>query len=93
MIPDKHVWIFHGDGGRFPGGVFTSCELAEQWIRARRLTGVLTAYPLDEGCLDWAIRAKLVTGGALERVDDPAFAGSFSSAGQEHFHYEAGERV
>jgi hypothetical protein len=93
MIPEKHVWIFNGDGGRFPGGVFTTHEHAEVWIRARKLSGVLTAYPLDEGCIDWAVRINLLTGRALEKVDDPSFAGSFSSASQEHFHYENGERA
>ncbi len=24
MVLEKCVWIFNGDGGRFPGGVFTS---------------------------------------------------------------------
>jgi hypothetical protein len=89
MIPEKHVWVFSGEGG-LPGGVISSRELAEQWIRARRVTGTLTVYPLDEGCIDWALREKLVAGRALERSADPAFAGSFTSATQEHFHYEDG---
>lgn len=93
MIPEKHVWVFNGKGGPCPGGVFTSRELAEEWIRARRLTGMLTAYPLDEGCFDWALRMELITGRARGRGDDPAFVGSFSSAAQEHFHYEEGERA
>ncbi len=33
MLPDRHIWVFNGIGGRFPGGVFTSRELAEAWIR------------------------------------------------------------
>ena len=70
---------------------FTSREEAEKWIRARRLSGVLTAYPLDEGCFDWAVRHRLVTGRARDRGHDPSFVGSFSSATQEHFHYEHGE--
>jgi len=87
------VWVFNGDGGRFPGGVFTSREQAEKWIRARGLSGVLTAYPLDEGCFDWALRQQLVTGRALNRGDDPTFVGSFTTASQEHHHYKDGERV
>jgi hypothetical protein len=50
------VWVFHGEGARFASGVFTSKEKAAQWIEDRRLSGVLTAYPLDEGAYDWAIR-------------------------------------
>lgn len=64
MIPEKHVWVFNGQGGQFPGGVFSSRKLAEAWIRFRWLTGVLTAYPLDEGCFDWALRQDLITGRA-----------------------------
>jgi hypothetical protein len=90
MIPEKHVWIFNGNDGRFPGGVFTSRELAEKWISARKLSGILTAYPLDEGSFDWALRNQLVTGRAKERGDDASFVGSFSCASQDHFHYENG---
>ncbi len=92
MIPEKHVWIFNGAEGRFPGGVFTSRSAAEDWIRRRKLSGILTAYPLDEGCFDWALRQGLVTGKAKDRGDDPRFVGSFSTASQEHFHYKDGEQ-
>jgi hypothetical protein len=92
MTPEPHVWIFSGVSGRFPGGVFTSLEVAEAWIAKYHLTGVLTAYPLDEGCFDWAMRSGVVTGRARDRGADPAFVGSFTSASQEHFHYEGGTR-
>jgi len=93
MLPEKHVWIFNGNEGRFPGGVFTSRDLAESWISAGKLSGILTAYPLDEGSFDWALRNRLITGRAKERGDDSSFVGSFSSAAQEHFHYENGRLV
>lgn len=93
MTPENHVWVFTGDRGKFPGGVFTTRALAEDWIRRRKLTGVLTAYPLDEGCFDWALRTGAVSGRAQERGDDPAFVSSFSSAVQDHYHYEDGERA
>jgi hypothetical protein len=91
MLQEKYVWVFNGAGGRFPGGIFTSRELAEEWIRARRLTGVLTKYPLDEGCFDWAVRNDLISRRAREHGGEAAFVGSFSSASQEHIHYEDGE--
>ena len=90
MIPENHVWVFCSNTGRFPSGVFSSKVLAEAWISTNQLTGVLTAYPLDEGCFDWALRVGVVTGRARERGDDPAFVGSFTTASQEHFHYEDG---
>lgn len=92
MTSEDRVWLFHGDEGRFAGGAFTSRERAEDWIRARRLSGVLTAYPLDEGCFDWALRQGLVTGRAQSRGDDPDFVGSFTTASQEHHHYKDGQR-
>ena len=90
MLPERHVWIFNGINGQFPAGVFTSRELAETWIRSRGLSGTLTAYPLDEGSFDWALRVGAVTGNARGRGGDPEFVGSFSSAVQEHYHYENG---
>lgn len=91
MLPEHPVWIFVGSGARFPGGAFSSRERAEEWIAARRLTGVLTAYPLDEGCFDWAHRVGAVTGRARERGDEPTFVGGFTSAVQEHYHYVDGK--
>jgi hypothetical protein len=90
MLPDHHVWVFTTGTDTTPGGVFSSRERAEVWIRDRRLTGILTAYPLDEGAFDWALRVGAVTGRARDRGDEPAFVGSFTSAGQDHYHYEDG---
>jgi hypothetical protein len=56
----------------------------------RRLTGVLTTFPVDEGCYDWAMRLRLVTDRAKERGGDATFVASFSSAVLEHFHYTDG---
>lgn len=49
------VWVFHGAGGHYSSGVFSCRSLAEQWIRMRGLTGILTKYPLDSGVYDWAL--------------------------------------
>lgn len=92
MLPEKHVWVFNATAGGFASGIFTSKQLAEDWILTHRLSGLLTAYPLDEGCFDWATRHKLVTGRARERGDDPRFVGAFTSAAQDHEHYEDGQR-
>jgi hypothetical protein len=89
------VWVFTGSGGdsgtHFPGGVFTTQEKAEEWISAHHLTGVLTEYPLDVGVYDWAVQQGLFK----PKGDDqrtPEFIGRFSSAGQQHHHYEGGSR-
>ena len=91
LIPEKHVWLFNSGNKGFPGGVFTDRAKAEVWIATHRLSGVLTAYPLDEGCYDFAIRNELLSQRAREKhQDDSVFIGSFSSASLAHFHYENG---
>jgi hypothetical protein len=90
MIPENAVWVFVGVGAAFPSGVFSTCSRAAEWISKNTLSGTLTAYPVDEGVFDWAIRLGLVTGTARTRTGESEFIGKFSSAQQEHFHYEHG---
>jgi hypothetical protein len=86
-----NVWVFNSGGGRFAGGIFTSREAAEAWIAANRLTGVLTLYPTDTGVYDWAIRQGLFTP-TKDHESTPEFIGSFTTASQDHYHYEDGDR-
>jgi hypothetical protein len=90
MRGESLVWVFNGSG-RFPSAVFRALEDAEKWIAANRLTGTLTAYPLDTGAYDWAVSKGYFT----PKRDDqkgPEFIGAFSSASQEHYHYTDGTR-
>jgi hypothetical protein len=73
-----------------PAGAFSSLETAREWVTKNALSGTLTAYPLDEGVFDWAVRTGALTGRARERRNEPAFIASFSSAVQEHYHFENG---
>jgi hypothetical protein len=82
------VWVFNG-GKSFPSGVFTCLALAEDWIARNRLTGTLTEYPLDVGIYDWIVGKDWFK----PKRDDqktPEFIARFSSAYQEHFHYQDG---
>lgn len=84
------VWVFVGVKAHFPSGVFTQREAAETWIQQNKLSGTLTAYPLDIGVYDWAIGK----GYFKPKRDDQrnaAFMQRFSSASQEHCHYENGD--
>lgn len=83
------VWVFTGPRAQFPSGIFSEREKAEQWIRQHRLNGTLTAYPMDVGVYDWAVSAGLFT---AHRDDQRSsdFIQRFSSASQEHYHYENG---
>ncbi|MFC4585690.1 DUF7710 domain-containing protein [Sphaerisporangium corydalis] len=51
----RPVWAFVGEGGRWPSAIFSSRDRAEEWIGARRLTGMLTKYPLDVPVYEWAV--------------------------------------
>ena len=93
---DKVVWVFHATGALFAGGVWSSLEAAEKCIAKHRLSGTLTAYPIDECCFDWAVRKRctgLKVGVVEEKSRDPAFIGRFTSAAQDHFDYADGKKV
>ena len=96
MLFGPSVWVFNAARSRFPGGVFSTLERAEQWIALHRLTGVLTAYPLDEGTFDWVLAAgvtNLRPELLAQKRHDPVLIGGFSTASQEHYHYELGRRI
>lgn len=96
MLPPNSVWIFSTPSRQFPGGAFSTVDAAEAWIRAHRLTGMLTAYPLDRGVFDWALESGC-TSLRPEKLEaartDPQFIGGFTTASQDHRHYEDGERA
>jgi hypothetical protein len=85
------IWVFNGQGGQFPGGVFSRVESAEEWIGKHLLTGTLTKYPIDIGVYEWAIDCQLFEPQKPYQYD-AGFIGRFSSAGLEHYHYEKGLR-
>lgn len=84
------VWIFNGPKSAFPSGAFTQRETAELWIQQHGLSGVLTAYPLNVGVFDWAVNLGHFS---PKRGDqrNAEFIQRFSSATQEHYHYEHGK--
>jgi hypothetical protein len=83
------VWVFNGMDGTFPAAVFSSREKAEAWITCHRLSGTLTRYPIDEPIYEWAI-ARGYFKPMREYQSGAAFIQRFSSASQEHYHYEGG---
>jgi hypothetical protein len=85
----QSVWVFNGIGASIPAGVFTSRPTAEAWIAAHHLSGTLTEYPLDVGVYDLALQRGWFT----PRGDDqksPEFIQRFTSASQQHHHYQDG---
>jgi hypothetical protein len=85
------VWVFNGFQSNFPSGIFVNKNQAEDWITANNLTGTLTLYPVGVGVYEWAIANKLFTP-KKETQTSALFIGKFSSASQEHYHYENGRR-
>ena len=83
------IWIFNGARSQFPGGVFSTREAAEHWIRDKKLTGTLTRYPLDVSAYDWAVNCGYFAASKEEHLSS-SFIGKFSYASQEHYHYEDG---
>ena len=83
------VWVFVGVKAQFPSGVFTQREAAEAWIHQNQLSGTLTAYPLDIGTFDWAINRGYFKPKRADQLS-AEFIQRFSSASQEHYHYEKG---
>lgn len=89
---EDFVWVFNGNGARFPSGIFTSKAKAAEWIAHHKLSGLLTAYPVDEGVFDWAIRTGTFKAKG-EKHTSPDFIQRFTTAGQDHVHYESGEET
>jgi hypothetical protein len=80
------VWIFQGDGARLPSAVFPTRSAAETWIKAHRLSGLLTEYPLGESVYDWAVRH----GHFVPRTPEHSsakFVAGFTSAHLPHAHF------
>lgn len=88
---EKGIYVFHSAHAQFCSAVFSSKETAEVWISENCLTGMLTAYPLDQSAYSWAVGNGYFKP-KKEHHFEPGFIGSFTSAHQEHYHYENGKR-
>lgn len=96
MRPKKNIWIFVGEGGRFPSSAFQDLDEAEEWISKHALTGLLSAMPIDQGLFEWALEhdaLNLKPEALAIKQYDQSFIGTFTSASLEHYHYENGVRA
>jgi hypothetical protein len=92
----KSIWVFHGANGKYSSAVFSTLKLAEKWIIKNRLNGMLTKYPLDQSVFDWAIENNMHNikpEKVEEKASNSVFVGSFTTASQEHHHYQDGLRA
>jgi len=81
------IWVFSSERSAFPGGLFTDRGAAERWIAKHRLSGTLTLYPLDVGVYDLFVEQDWFRPKRAEH-GEAKFIGGFTSAGQDHDHYE-----
>jgi hypothetical protein len=88
-LGNEYIWVFSGDNSKLPSAVFTEKEKAEEWIKKYTLSGMLTAYPVNKGTYDWAISHNYFNP-KKEHETSAEFIQRFSSALQEHHHYENG---
>ncbi|MCB2410538.1 DUF7710 domain-containing protein [Hymenobacter lucidus] len=89
-MTETDVWVFHGAGSRFTSGVFTSRPQAEEFISQYQLSGILTKYPLGISAYDWAQQQGIFQPTKPEQYST-GFIQRFTSASQEHYHYEDGK--
>ncbi len=81
------VWAFSGNRNHFPSAVFTEPSKVEEWIKQHGLEGTLTAYPLDIGVYEWAVRRGIFKSTRAEHSSGE-FIANCSSAAQEQYQYE-----
>jgi hypothetical protein len=84
-----NVWIFHGTGAHFASGVFSSRDHGLVWIARHRLNGVLTEYPVGDGCYDIALRQGHFSPHRPHH-GSPAHVAGFSPSHTDHVHVRDG---
>ena len=95
MKPENNIWIFVGEGGRFPGGAFTDLAKAEAWVSEHKLTGMISVMPIDQGLFDWALENDALNMKAeklKEKSQDSGFIATCTTGSLEHYYYENGVR-
>lgn len=86
------LYIFTSKSLGLPSGIFTSYKLASSWIQNNYLSGILTEYPVDTSCYDWAIEhGYFKEKTPIDRA--PTFIEKFVSAYQQNWHFEHGEEL
>lgn len=86
-MDQESVWVFSGEKNHFPSGVFRSQQEAEAWIHHHNLAGTLTQYPVGVGVYEWAVESGRFKP-KYDKHRTPEFIANFSSATQQHFHYD-----
>lgn len=86
----KEIWIFNGDKNTFPSAVFETKEDAIAWIKANKLSGSLSLFPLNISIYDWAIKNNYFAP-KNEFQKSATNIANFSTSHLIHCHYLEGE--
>ena len=93
----SEVWVFSGarstpsTNASLPGGVFSSIDTAEDWIKHHNLSGTLRLYRVDVRAYDWAVANGHFKPSKPHRQTSE-FIGQFAG-GVLHYHCESGVRA
>ncbi|HYG76046.1 MAG TPA: hypothetical protein VEK08_13660 [Planctomycetota bacterium] len=83
------VWVFMGQHGTVPMGVWSSLDAAHKYIHDQQLTGSLTRYEVDVPIYDWA-----KDNGLFKPKNDQQrsikFKQTFHNHYQEHYTFKEG---
>jgi len=85
----ESIWIFQGRKARHASGVFRTEGDARSWIERNRLSGILTEYPVGDGCYDIAVRQGSFRPSRAHHGTSEHVAG-FSPGWTRHVHFEDG---
>lgn len=85
---DNFLFVFHGEGAKFASGVYDSLEGAKRSIASHKMSGILTCYPVNETAYDYAVRNEFFQ---PKPTQSESFVQRFTSASQEHYHFQNGE--
>lgn len=83
------IWIFHGEGARFASGVFRSEQEGLDWAGRHSVSGLLTEYPVGDGCYDLAVRDGHFHP-SKPHHGEPAHVAAFSPGWTRHVHVRDG---
>ena len=83
------VWIFHGEEAQFAAGVFHSKSDGLAWAAKHGVSGILTEYPVGDGCFDIAVRDGHFRP-SKPHHGSTAHVAAFSPGWTKHIHLENG---
>lgn len=91
MGEQRTVWVFHGEKAQFAAGVFESEADGLNWAARHGVSGLLTEYPVGDGCYDIAVAEGHFVP-KRPHHGTPEHVAQFSPGWTRHVHIEDGRR-